>query len=279
MKEKKEKVFKGMTAPVDVHLDIPDEEIWTYKIDGLAEPHINKPLTNFTAKKIVFTVLLVIAVFISMYFSVRVVSRVPFEYNAVGDGTYEFTKFNNTGYIGHLDIDYAIEIVYDEENADPATNFTLQKDESKPISTIPQFCFNCDEKVETIYIGKSVKEIDGKAFFTCKTLKNFIVDEENEYYCDIDGVLYNKNGSILLQYPASKADLHFVLPESVSVTDIDGRTHTVSFEENVTDGSSGSSIFEKYSNAVTVSKMSPHLRTVEVVERTGKLFCNDEEVI
>ena len=201
MKEKKEKVFKGMTAPVDVHLDIPDEEIWSYKIDGLAEPHINKPFTNFTAKKIVFTVLLVIAVFISMYFSVRVVSRVPFEYNAVGDGTYEFTKFNNTGYIGHLDIDYAIEIVYDEENADPATNFTLQKDESKPISTIPQFCFNCDEKVETIYIGKSVKEIDGKAFFTCKTLKNFIVDEENEYYCDIDGVLYNKDKTEIICYP------------------------------------------------------------------------------
>ena len=201
MKEKKEKVFKGMTAPVDVHLDIPEEEIWTYKIDGLAEPHINKPFTNFTAKKIVFTVLLVIAVFISMYFSVRVVSRVPFEYNAVGDGTYEFTKFNNTGYIGHLDIDYAIEIVYDEENSDPATNFTLQKDESKPISTIPQFCFNCDEKVETIYIGKSVKEIDGKAFFTCKTLKEFIVDEENEYYCDIDGVLYNKDKTEIICYP------------------------------------------------------------------------------
>lgn len=201
MKEKKQKVYKGMTAPVDVHLDIPEDEIWTYKIDGLAEPHINKPFTNFTAKKIVFTVLLVIAVALSMYFSVRVVSRVPFEYNAVGDGTYEFTKFNNTGYIGHLDIDYAIEIVYDEENADPETNFTLQKDESKPISVIPQFCFNCDEKVETIYIGKDVKEIDGKAFFTCKTLKNFIVDEENEYYCDIDGVLYTKDKKQIICYP------------------------------------------------------------------------------
>lgn len=201
MKEKKQKVYKGMTAPVDVHLDIPEDEIWTYKIDGLAEPHINKPFTNFTAKKIVFTVLLVIAVALSMYFSVRVVSRVPFEYNPVGDGTYEFTKFNNTGYIGHLDIDYAIEIVYDEENSDPATNFTLQKDESKPITKIPQFCFNCDEKLETVYIGKDVKEIDGKAFFTCKTLKNFIVDEENQYYCDIDGVLYNKDKTEIICYP------------------------------------------------------------------------------
>lgn len=201
MKEKKQKVYKGMTAPVDVHLDIPEDEIWTYKIDGLAEPHINKPFTNFTLKKIIFTVLILIAVGLSMYFSVRVVSRVPFEYNEVGDGTYEFVKFNNTGYIGHLDIDYATEIVYDSENPDAATNFTLKKDESKPISKIPQFCFNCDEKVETVYIGKNVKEIDGKAFFTCRALKQFIVDEENEYYCDIDGVLYNKDKTKIICYP------------------------------------------------------------------------------
>ena len=201
MKDKKEKVFKGMTAPVDVHLDIPEEEIWTYKIDGLAAPHIRKPFTNFTLKKIVFTVLILIAVGLSMYFSVRVVSRVPFEYNQVEDGTYEFVKFNNTGYISHLDIDYAVEIVYDENNPDAATNFTLQKDESKPISKIPQFCFNCDEKLETVYIGKDVKEIDGKAFFTCRTLKQFIVDEENEYYSDIDGVLYNKDKTEIICYP------------------------------------------------------------------------------
>ena len=201
MKEKKQKVFKGMTAPVDVHLDIPEDEIWTYKIDGLAEPHINKPFTNFTFKKIIFTVLILIAVGLSMYFSVRVVSRTPFEYNQLEDGTYEFTKFNNTGYIGHLDIDYAVEIVIDETNPDVSTNFTLKKDESKPITTIPQFCFNCDEKLETVYIGKDVKEIDGKAFFTCKTLKQIIVDEENEYYCDIDGVLYNKDKTEIICYP------------------------------------------------------------------------------
>ncbi len=201
MKEKKQKVFKGMTAPVDVHLDIPEEEIWTYKIDGLAEPHINKPFTNFTLKKIIFTVLILIAVGLSMYFSVRVVSRVPFEYNELGDGTYEFTKFNNTGYIGHLDIDYALEIVTDKSNPDAATNFTLEKDTAKPITAIPQFCFNCDEKVETIYIGKDVKEIDNKAFFTCKALKQIIVDDENEYYCDIDGVLYNKDKTEIICYP------------------------------------------------------------------------------
>ncbi len=201
MKEKKERIFNGMTAPVDVHLDIPEDEIWTYKIDGLADPHINKPFTKFTLKKIIFTVLILIAVFLSMYFSVRVVSRTAFEYNSLADGTYEFTKFNNTGYITHLDIDYAVEIVTDSENPDAATNFTLQKDETKPITTIPEFCFNCDETVQTIYIGKDVKEIDGKAFFTCKALRQIIVDDENEYYCDIDGVLYNKDKTEIICYP------------------------------------------------------------------------------
>ena len=201
MKEKKQKVYKGITAPVEVQLDIPEDEIWTYRIDGLAAPHIRKPFEHFTIKKIIFTVLILIAVGLSMYFSVRVVSRTPFEYNEVEGSTYEFTKFNNTGYIKELEIDYAITIEYDKENTDAETNFTLVKDKNMPVSKIAQFCFNCDEKVEKIYIGKDVKEIDGKAFFTCRALKQIIVDEENEYYCDIDGVLYNKDKTEIICYP------------------------------------------------------------------------------
>lgn len=201
MKDKKQKVYKGITAPVDIKLDIPEDEIWTYHIEGLAAPHVRKPFEHFTLKKIIFTVLILIAVGLSMYFSVRVVSRVPFEYNEIEGGTYEFTKFNNTGYINELEIDYAVTIEYDEENPDVNTNFTLVKDENKPITKIPQFCFNCDEKVERVYIGKDVKEIDGKAFFTCRALKQIIVDEENEYYCDIDGVLYNKDKTEIICYP------------------------------------------------------------------------------
>lgn len=201
MKDKKDKVFKGMTAPVEVNIEVPDDEIWTYHIDGLAAPHINKPFTNFALKKAIFTILILIAVGLSMFFSVRVVSRTPFEYAEKEDGTVEFVKFNNTGHISTLDIDYAITIETDKNNPDASTNFTLVKDETKPISSIPQFCFNCDEKVEKIYIGKSVKEIDGKAFFTCRALKQIIVDEENEYYCDIDGVLYNKDKTEIICYP------------------------------------------------------------------------------
>ncbi len=214
-KDKKQKVYKGMTAPVDVNFDIPEDEIWTYRIDGLAAPHIDKPFKNFTLKKIIFVVLLLIAVGLSMFFSVKVVSRQPFEYNQLEDGTYEFVKFNNTGYIKELDIDYALtiedlrkndlvtdgNITAEELLSGSSSKFRLVKDETMPISEIPQFCFNCDETVEEIYIGKSVRKIDSKAFFTCRALKRIIVDEENEYYCDIDGVLYNKDKTEIVYYP------------------------------------------------------------------------------
>ena len=37
-----------------IHLDIPEDEIWTYKVDGLAAPHINKPYKHYGLKKVIF---------------------------------------------------------------------------------------------------------------------------------------------------------------------------------------------------------------------------------
>jgi hypothetical protein len=76
--------------------------------------------------------------------------------------------------------------------------------------------------------------------------------------------------------PASLAN---ILSGKVTVTDIDGSSHTVSFDESVNDGSSGTAIFENYSNSVVINKMSPHMRTVEVTERTGILYCNGNKVV
>lgn len=76
--------------------------------------------------------------------------------------------------------------------------------------------------------------------------------------------------------PAAVADS---LPGSVTVTDVGGKSHTVSFSNYVTDGSSGTAVFEKDSNAVTVSRMSPHMRRVEVTRTVGSLKCNGVTVI
>ncbi|MDE6506733.1 MAG: hypothetical protein K2K71_05745, partial [Eubacterium sp.] len=54
-------------------LDIPDDEIWTYQIEGLQAPHINQPYKNAKLKKILIVIVLIVAILMSMYFSVRAV--------------------------------------------------------------------------------------------------------------------------------------------------------------------------------------------------------------
>ena len=49
--KKDKKVNNQVEEPIV--LDIPEDEIWTYQVDGLAEPHIGKPIKNYTFKKII----------------------------------------------------------------------------------------------------------------------------------------------------------------------------------------------------------------------------------
>ena len=184
----------------DVQLEIPENEIWTYQVPGLAAPHINKPYKYYTLKKIVFVLVIIVAVSLSIYFSVMALQNDTFQYTETDNGI-EFSKFSNTGYLYELDIDYVSDIEYIPGNNDPATNFKVVKDTTKPITSVRQFTLNCDDKIKTIRIGAEVKFVDAKAFYSCWALQNIEVDENNPNYCDVDGVLYNKDKTTVLCYP------------------------------------------------------------------------------
>ncbi len=184
----------------DVQLDIPEDEIWTYQVPGLAAPHINKPYKHYNLKKTVFVIVILIAVSLSMFFSIMALQNDTFEYTETKNGI-EFSKFSNTGYLYELDIDYVSDVEYIPGNNDPNTNFKVVKDENKPITSVRQFTLNCDDKIKTIRIGENVEYVDTKAFYSCWALQNIEVDENNRHYCDVDGVLYNKDKTALLCYP------------------------------------------------------------------------------
>lgn len=184
----------------DVQLDIPEDEIWTYQVPGLAAPHINKPYKYYTLKKIVFVLVIIVAVSLSIYFSVMALQNDTFQYTETEQGI-EFSKFSNTGYLYELDIDYVSDIEYIAGNNDPNTNFKVVKDETKPITSVREFTLNCDDKIRTIRIGANVTDVDTKAFYSCWALQNIEVDENNPNYCDVDGVLYNKDKTAVLCYP------------------------------------------------------------------------------
>ena len=76
--------------------------------------------------------------------------------------------------------------------------------EGLPVTIVKDFSATNLENVEKITIGKNVKEIGTWAFENNQKLKEFDVDEENEYFCDVDGVLFTKDMKTLLFYPANK---------------------------------------------------------------------------
>ncbi len=197
-KEKKQK--KTDDWGTDVELNIPEDEIWTYQVPGLAAPHVNKPYKYYNLKKALFVIVIIVAVSLSIYFSVLALQNDTFDYTETDNGI-EFSKFSNTGYITELEIDYVSDVKYIAGNNDPATNFEIVKDTSKPIKSVRQFTLNCDDKITTITIGADVEYVDAKAFYSCWALQNIEVDESNPNYCDVDGVLYNKNKTEILCYP------------------------------------------------------------------------------
>ena len=67
----------------------------------------------------------------------------------------------------------------------------------------------------SVTIPDSVTSIDN-SFFGCVSLKSFTVSESNSAYSSKDGVLFNKNKTKLVAYPAGKTNTSYTIPDSVT---------------------------------------------------------------
>ena len=169
-------------------LDIPDEDIWSYQIEGLQAPKVGADYSKAKGPKILVVVILLIAISASIFLSVRAVHNDEYQFKELEDGTYELVRYTNPGDAKDIVIDYYV----DDDG---------KKDTSKPITVINEYAFNCDEVVDTITFGKDVKKIDGKSIYSCWWITNVHVDKENQSYCDLDGVLYTKDMKEIVFYP------------------------------------------------------------------------------
>lgn len=200
-------------------LDIPEDEIWTYQIDGLQKPHVNQPFENATLKKIVVVIVLLIAIGTAIFLSVRAVHSNEYKYRELEDGTYELVKYSNPGSVKEVTIDYVVDLK------------TGKKDTSKPITVINEYAFNCDEILNKINIGKDVKQIDGKSIYSCWWVTDVEVDDANPYYCDINGVVYNKDVTEIVFYP-NDHDRTLRLQNGYAELDKDGVQHSTLVDDD-----------------------------------------------
>ena len=54
-------------------------------------------------------------------------------------------------------------------------------------------------------------------FTNCENLEAINVDPDNQYLCSVDGVLYNKDKTVLILYPQGKKDESCAVPETVTL--------------------------------------------------------------
>lgn len=71
--------------------------------------------------------------------------------------------------------------------------------------------------INEITIPSSVQVVESYAFGSNRNLINIFVDEDNQNYCDIDGVLFSKNKMLLCEYPMGREGKYDVPDGTVSI--------------------------------------------------------------
>lgn len=106
-------------------------------------------------------------------------------------------------------ISYKIEngeaIVKSVPNKSTVTKIVIPDEyEGVPVTKIADFAATNLEYVTEFTIGKNVREIGVWALENNQHITAYNVDDDNEYLCDVDGVIYTKDMKTLLFYPISK---------------------------------------------------------------------------
>ena len=70
--------------------------------------------------------------------------------------------------------------------------------------------------LKSVTIGNGVTSISSSAFADCTSLTSIIVDQNNTAYASIDGNLYNKDKTTLIQYAKGKTATEFTIPDGVT---------------------------------------------------------------
>lgn len=99
----------------------------------------------------------------------------------------------------------------------PSVKYQIRYKIPNSVTKIENNAFSCCEDLLFIEIPESVEYINGEAFNGCHKLKYINVDKNNLKFSSINGVLFNKNQTVLLYYPSGRYEKSYNIPNSVEV--------------------------------------------------------------
>ncbi len=87
------------------------------------------------------------------------------------------------------------------------------------VQTVGRAAFQNILALHTLRLGKDVNDLAGSVIGRLldgsEALREISVVAENMHYCDVDGVLMDKNQYFLIKYPAAKQGIDYVIPDTV----------------------------------------------------------------
>lgn len=159
----------------------------------------------------------------------------PFQYfredvGVVDDIKYVFDTYAKVAYVsevwktGSINIpgiveynseDYQVTKIWPSAfyNLDAVTDVTLPEG----LKEIYAMAFEDCDNLGDIAIPSTVTTIEEGAFVQNKKMENITVHPDNPYYCDVDGVLFSKDKTMLLCYPIARTADLYNIPEGVQV--------------------------------------------------------------
>ncbi len=113
-----------------------------------------------------------------------------------------------------VDIPSSVQIIGDSAFSNTAIENLSFPDDSE-LNKFGMYAFgNCDS-LKTVSLPKSIQIINDYAFGYSKNITSYSISSENPYFTTSDGIIFNKDSSALVFYPANKKGTSYQVPNSV----------------------------------------------------------------
>ena len=83
------------------------------------------------------------------------------------------------------------------------------------ITNIGSYAF-ANTNLNEITLPQNLKEFSPNAFAFCESLQNIYINDENDKYVDIEGVVYTNDLKTIYSYPSGKVDDSYIVLDSVT---------------------------------------------------------------
>lgn len=115
-------------------------------------------------------------------------------------------------------------------------------------------------------------DISGIPTFILPKLTNINVDENNKHYCSENGVLFNKDKTILIYYPEGKTDTSYDVPDGVTIIKEGAFVGSISGLNSITIPQSVTEIAAHFNNCQNLTSINVDENNENYSSESGILF-------